>query len=104
MNTNPAAADEKRVALCARMYEVRKSARFLYGIDYARKIFDAIVLIERLEAKAGVEPIRFLPWLAAQMKADGQEIGAGDVILFTAATVELIERRQTKPNGATSDG
>lgn len=80
-------ATEQQVRLAAQMYKVRDTARSLWGADYAAKVAEAAALIRR----APIEPIRFLPWISAKLLADGKSMSDGDVLLFTAATVEITE-------------
>lgn len=76
-----------RVQLAARMYEARDALRFILGDAYRARVDEAIALIGR----SGKRPIEFLPWISREMAARGKSLGDGDVLLFTAATVEAIE-------------
>lgn len=75
---------------CAKMYQVRETAKRLLGAQYAAKVNEAKALIE----DSKIEPIKFLPVLAKRCAEEGQELSGFDLMVFTAATVELIEGRE----------
>jgi hypothetical protein len=82
---------QQAVQLTAKMCDVRDACRRIYGDKYAAKMDEATKAMTAICGAFDLRPIQFLPWLSRKMKADGKEIGEGDILVFTAATVELIE-------------
>lgn len=76
--------------ICSKMYQVRDTAKRLLGARYAAKVNEAKALIE----DSKIEPIKFVPFIAKRCAEEGRELGDFHLMVFTAATVELIEGRE----------
>lgn len=82
---------QRLVRLASRMYEIRDLMRGLHRERYREVLKPGIELIQAVMREKKIEATGVLPLLHREMEAAGKEFTAGEVMLLTAATVEIAE-------------
>lgn len=85
-------ADTQRlVRIADRMYQIRDLMRGLHRDRYREVLKPWIELIEAVMREKQIEATAVLPLFDRELKAAGKEFSPAEVMLATAATVEIVE-------------
>lgn len=82
------------VITAARMYEMQKTAKNLFGERYAANVAQWIEVIAAAQARHKLDVIAALLHLHKEAEAKGFQLSEMDTLLMTAAAVEMCETDQ----------
>lgn len=82
---------QQQVRLAARMYEIRDLVRRLHRERYRDALQPFAEIIQEVMAKQKIDALDVLPFLVRDLGRVGKELSGMEVLMFTAATVEIVE-------------